>query len=58
MTEPLSLLPLRLMHTAKELAGAPQRTTLALGRKKARRVFFLYVPTPCLFITQLPLTKL
>lgn len=59
MTEPLSLLPLRLMHKAKELPQSPPRVTLSSGekgesRKQEERVL-LCVPSPCFFVTQLPL---
>lgn len=37
MTEPLSLLPLRLMHKAKELACPPQRTTFSPGEESRKQ---------------------
>lgn len=57
MTEPLSLLPLRLMCTAKELLPSPHRVTLSSGeRGESQRSFLCASHT--LLVTQMPLNQI
>lgn len=58
MTEPLSLLPLRLMCKAKELSPPPQGVTLSSGEKgESQRRAPLCALYP-LLVTQLPLNQI
>lgn len=58
MTEPLSLLPLRLKYKAKEIPHPPHRVTLSSGEKEKARGACSLCPHPPASVTQLPLNQI